>query len=226
MSTTLPLDKPHLGRPRKFKQDDVLIAAGRVFWEKGYHAASIDDLCAATGVLRGSLYAAFGDKKGILLAALQHYGEARVTRLADSLRCDEPSLDVFRQALRYYTRAATDLTGRACLITNTAMEMIPQDAEVAAVVESIFRRMAALLAAEYTRGRRAGLFASDLDETTAGHYLLSATQGLRVLNKVFREDELTPLIDFILRGIGAYRLREYPIPDSGSGPTCPSGGPT
>jgi TetR/AcrR family transcriptional repressor of nem operon len=201
-SATLPV-KPHAerGRPRKFDPDAVLIAAGRVFWEKGYHAASIDDLCAATGVLRGSLYAAFGDKKGILLAALKHYGDARVARLAESLRCDQPSLEVMRQALRYYTRAATDLTGRACLITNTAMEMIPQDAEVAGVVEGIFRRMAGLLAAEYARGRDAGLFTSNLDEVTAGNYLLSATQGLRVLNKVFREDELMPVVDLILRAI-------------------------
>lgn len=197
---TLP-DKAHLGRPRKFKQDDVLIAAGRVFWEKGYHAASIDDLCHATGVLRGSLYAAFGDKKGLLLAALKQYGEIRVARLAESLRSDQPSREVFREALRYYTRAATDLTGRACLITNTAMEMIPQDAEVAAVVESIFRRMAALLVAEYMRGRDSGLFSRDLDANTVGNYLLSSAQGLRVLNKVFREDELTPVIDLILRAI-------------------------
>ena len=199
-AATFP-DKAHLGRPRKFDPDAVLIAAGRVFWEKGYHAASIDDLCAATGVLRGSLYAAFGDKKGILLAALSHYGEARIARLAASLRCDRPSRQVFHDALRYYTRAATDLTGRGCLITNTAMEMIPQDGEVAEVVESIFRRMAAQLAAEYTRARQAGIFTGNLDETTVGSYLLATAQGLRVLNKVFREDELTPVIDLVLRGI-------------------------
>jgi len=193
--------RPHAGRPRKFDQDDVLVAAGRVFWQKGYHAASIDDLCEATGVLRGSLYAAFGDKKGLLLAALKHYGESRVERLAESLRCPQASRETFRQALRYYTQAVTDVTGRGCLITNTAMEMIPQDAEVAAVVESIFRRMAALLAAEYGRARRAGIFTRDLDEVTVGHYLLTATQGMRVLNKVFRKDELMPVVDLVLRGL-------------------------
>jgi hypothetical protein len=61
--------------------------------------------------------------------------------------------------------------------------------------------MAGLLAAEYVRGGRTGLFASGLDEATVGNYLLTATQGMRVLNKVFREDELTPVIDLILRGL-------------------------
>jgi len=201
MSKLFPLDPAPVGRPRKFDQDKVLIAAGKLFWEKGYHATSIDDLCAATGVLRGSLYGAFGDKRGILLAALQHYGEVRVRRLRDSLRYPTPDIAVLRGALQYYTRAATDVTGRACLITNTAMEMIPQDAEVTAIVESILRRMSFLLADEYVRYRKAGLFKSELDAKTVGHYLLSAAQGLRVLNKVFTEDELNPVIDLILRGL-------------------------
>jgi TetR/AcrR family transcriptional repressor of nem operon len=200
-TTLLPKPHPERGRPRKFDPDAVLIAAGRVFWEKGYHAASIDDLCAATGVLRGSLYAAFGDKRGLLLAALKHYGDARVARLADSLCCEEPDLEVMREALRYYTRIAADPTGRACLITNTAMEMIPQDTEVREIVESIFRRMAGLLAVEVMRYRQAGLLRPDLDELMAGHYLLSSAQGLRVLNKVFREGELDPVVDLIIRGL-------------------------
>jgi TetR/AcrR family transcriptional repressor of nem operon len=210
MNTTF-LPKPHAerGRPRKFDPDAVLIAAGRIFWEKGYHATSIDDLCAATGILRGSLYAAFGDKRGLLLAALQHYGDARVTRLAESLQAEEPNLEVMRKALCYYTRAATNLTGRGCLITNTAMEMIPQDAEVGEIVESIFRRMTEMLAAEVVRFRQAGLFRPGLDESTIGHYLLSAAQGLRVLNKVFREDELNPVVDVILSGL---RSDATPIP--------------
>jgi len=106
-----------------------------------------------------------------------------------------------RGALRYYTRAAADPTGRACFITNTAMEMIPQDKDVTAIVDSIFRRMAALLAAEVVRYQKAGLLKSALDETTAENYLLALAQGLRVLNKVLREEELGPLVDLALAGL-------------------------
>ncbi|MGE8331251.1 MAG: TetR/AcrR family transcriptional regulator, partial [Paraburkholderia nemoris] len=63
------------GRPREFDTDTVLASASQVFWNHGYHATSIDDLCKATGLLRGSLYGVFGDKHGIMLAALDHYAE-------------------------------------------------------------------------------------------------------------------------------------------------------
>lgn len=62
-----------MARPRAFDIDAALEAALRVFWERGYCGASIDELVRATGVARGSLYAAFGDKDGLFLAALERY---------------------------------------------------------------------------------------------------------------------------------------------------------
>jgi TetR/AcrR family transcriptional repressor of nem operon len=193
---------PDRGRPRKFNEADVLAAAARVFWEKGYHAASIDDLCAATGVLRGSLYGAFGDKRGLLLAALAKYGEGRITRLAESLQSSEPGRETLLQALLYYTRTVTDLNGpRACFISNTALELLPQEREVGALIQQIFRRMAGLLAAAVLRAQADGIFARGLDEEAVGNYLLGSIQGLRILGKVFREEELSRVVDLILRAL-------------------------
>lgn len=200
----LPVKMPSAdrGRPRKFDEDAVLAAAARVFWEKGYHSASIDDLCEATGVLRGSLYGAFGDKRGLLLAALARYGEGRIARLAESLESPEPGRETIRQALLYYTRTVSDLNGpRACFITNTALELLPQEREVGALIQQIFRRMATLLAAAVTRAQADGIFARGLDEATVGNYLLCSIQGLRILGKVYREEELTRVVDLILRAL-------------------------
>lgn len=49
----------------------LLIAAGRrAFAEKGFAAASMDDLTAEAGLTRGALYHHFGDKKGLLAAVV------------------------------------------------------------------------------------------------------------------------------------------------------------
>ncbi len=58
------------GRPRGFDPEEALKAASERFRTLGYAATSLDDLAAATGLARPSLYAAFGDKKALYLAAL------------------------------------------------------------------------------------------------------------------------------------------------------------
>ena len=59
-----------MGRKRRFDDDEVLARAREVFLEHGYEGTSIDALVKATGLLRGSLYGAFGSKRGMFVAAL------------------------------------------------------------------------------------------------------------------------------------------------------------
>jgi TetR/AcrR family transcriptional regulator, transcriptional repressor for nem operon len=192
------------GRPREFDPADAIDAAGKLFWDQGYHATSIEDLCQATGLLRGSLYSAFGDKKGMLLAAIDQYGEKNLARLAESLSSREPTRGGLRTALLYYTRTPTVLAGRhGCLVTNTALEMLPEDPDVEDRVERIFRRMTALLSAAVVRGQAAGIFNPNLDERTVGNYLLCVIQGLRVLGKVrtYGEKELAATVDLVIAAL-------------------------
>ncbi|MGM3275187.1 TetR/AcrR family transcriptional regulator [Ralstonia sp. 24A2] len=191
------------GRPREFDIASVSEAASRVFWERGYHATSLDDLTSATGLLRGSLYGAFGDKHGMLLAALDHYAEGALARLSERLNSGLPPAEALRSALLHHTRVACALTGlRGCLITNTALELVPTDAEVAERIESIMRRIALLMAAAVMRGQAEGVFNTALDEKAVADFLLCMTQGLRVLGKVVHDEaRLVAAVEIAMRAL-------------------------
>ncbi|MDR6376426.1 TetR/AcrR family transcriptional regulator [Paraburkholderia caledonica] len=191
------------GRPREFDTEAVLASASQVFWNHGYHATSIEDLCKATGLLRGSLYGVFGDKHGIMLAALDHYAEGSVARLAERLNAPVPPEESLRNALLHYARVACALTGeRSCFITNTTLEMQPGDEELRSRVAAVQRRMATLLAASVIRGQASGAFNSTLDEKAVGDFLLCIMQGLRVLGRVaHREDALIGIVDVAMRAL-------------------------
>lgn len=60
-----------MGRTREFDVHDAVGAAARTFTTFGYEGTSVERLVEATGVHRGSLYAAFGSKLGLMLAALR-----------------------------------------------------------------------------------------------------------------------------------------------------------
>lgn len=71
-----------MGRNRAFAEDAVLAAAGEAFVRGGYEGTSIDALVAALGVHRGSLYNAFGSKRGLFVAVLRHHIRTRLAPLS------------------------------------------------------------------------------------------------------------------------------------------------
>lgn len=54
-----------MARPREFNENVVLAQSRKLFASQGFNGTSIDDLVKATGLLRGSLYKAFGSKRNL-----------------------------------------------------------------------------------------------------------------------------------------------------------------
>ena len=88
-----------MGRPREFDEDGVLERALHVFWRLGYEATSVTDLMEATGLAKGSLYKAFGDKRSLFLKALDRYLE----RGRDALRHTLTDAPTVREGLERFT---------------------------------------------------------------------------------------------------------------------------
>lgn len=192
------------GRPRDFDEGQALQSAMRAFWDRGYHATSIAELVEATGVHRNSLYATFGDKKTLFLAALDSYIEGALQRFEEQLAAPQPALEALKNALVHYARiVATPAGPRGCFVTNTTIELLPQERDVASHIRDGFRSMVALLEDTVRRGQQEGSIAPQVDAHTVALYLYSFGQGLRVLGRVATMADLTPTLDLVLRGIAA-----------------------
>ena len=107
------------GRPRSFDREAALDAALEVFWAKGYESASISDLTSAMGINPPSLYAAFGDKDQLFLAAVERY-QARAGESCPY--CDEPTARAAIERLLIYMVTQLTQSGhpRGCLMTMAA----------------------------------------------------------------------------------------------------------
>lgn len=114
-----PAPRKPRGRPRSFDRDAALDAALEVFWDKGYESASISDLTAAMGINPPSLYAAFGDKDQLFLAAVERY-QARAGESCPY--CDEPTARAAIERLLVYMVTQLTQTGhpRGCLMMMAA----------------------------------------------------------------------------------------------------------
>jgi AcrR family transcriptional regulator len=113
---------------RHFVDEEVVEAAKQVFWNRGYAGASIDDLQAATGLSRSSLYLAFGTKRAVFDAALVDY-------VADFIDLRLGPLEGQRAGLgdaAGYFRSLADYFGepeasRGCLYINSIAELAGRD---------------------------------------------------------------------------------------------------
>jgi TetR/AcrR family transcriptional regulator, copper-responsive repressor len=129
------------GRPRAYDPDLALAQVMSVFWRSGFAGTSLDDLSAATGMNRPSLYGAFGDKRALYLKTLEQYVAAGQSGLRAAL--NEPgSLEaalrrVYERALALYL--PEDGAPRGCFLITTAGTVAMDDPDVRALLGASLR---------------------------------------------------------------------------------------
>lgn len=80
-----------MARPREFEIAEVLSQARTIFAAQGYNGTSIDELVRATGLMRGSIYKAFGSKRNLFVLLLAD--------AAEDFQRTEVNLDILTVAL-------------------------------------------------------------------------------------------------------------------------------
>ena len=167
-----------MARPRQFDTADVEKALLGVFWSHGYRSTSIEALTDATGLLCGSLYAAYRDKESMFRVAMKLY----VADLATALATDETGLDGIQQMLETVVRlTARDPDRRGCLILNAIPESQALSEETREMLQDGLRAMQALLRERLREAQAEAGTDLDLDPLVA--MLFAASVSIRVLGR-------------------------------------------
>jgi AcrR family transcriptional regulator len=102
-------------------RDKLISAARKAFAEKGFSAASMDDLTAAAGLTRGALYHNFGDKKGLLAAVVaQVDGEMAAKAQQAGARAENAWAALMAQGVAYIELALDPEIQRIVLLDGPA----------------------------------------------------------------------------------------------------------
>lgn len=164
------------GRPRAYDPRVALARAAETFWKAGYAGTSLDDLAAATGMNRPSLYAAFGDKRALYLKTLDYYREES-RALARAALAGDPPLRVFLK--RFYDEAlklylAGDGGPRGCYSIGTAATEATVDRQVRAFLADSMRNTDGFLKSRIEKAQQNGEIAKSADPAALA-YLATAT---------------------------------------------------
>lgn len=151
----------------------------RAFWRTGYEATSTEDLCAATGLGRSSVYNTFASKHDLFERALRRYTDERNTALADLMDGDLPVKEKVRTVLWWAVDPDPD-DPAGCLVINSLVELAPRDPEIAELLRRDTERRVEIMRGAFELGRARGELAPDKDPSALAHFVATTVGGLRV----------------------------------------------
>ena len=168
------------GRPREFDVDEALAAALRVFWTKGYEAASLTDLTDAMGITRPSLYAAFGNKEALFLHALDLYEREKMAYVGAAL--DAPSArgvvrNMLAGAIANFT-AEDECRGCMGVIASVACKAVEPSISTHVAARAESARLA--IVARMQKAIDDGDFTVPVEADAITRYLSTVMQGLSI----------------------------------------------
>ena len=130
------------GRPREFDETEMLRRIMKLFWRKGYEGVSLSDIMAETDLKKGSLYAAYGDKRAMYLKALAQY-ETDVVNSAAGFLTDRsaPPLERISAFLSAPLEAAGKNDRSGCFLCNASADQADLDPDTRKLIERGFDQL-------------------------------------------------------------------------------------
>jgi TetR/AcrR family transcriptional repressor of nem operon len=173
---------PSLGRRRSFDEEKALEAATDCFWSRGFEATSVRDLTCSMGIAGPSLYNAFGGKRGLFTAALNHYCSRsmreRIERLEAGTNGAAAIEAFFADVIE---RSLQDEERKGCFLVNAALEVAPHDAGLAEAISGYVAEIRNFFRRHIEKAQACGETSAAIDPDLFASHLLSVLMGIRVL---------------------------------------------
>ncbi|KAA8727177.1 TetR/AcrR family transcriptional regulator, transcriptional repressor for nem operon [Ewingella americana] len=172
---------------RQFNEQEMLDKALKLFWAKGYSDTTMKDIAEETGVQRGSLYNAYGDKDVIFLRVFSLYRAKYVEQMLATLQA--PTL---RGALEsFFDFAINSMTTgtptRGCLSTKTIVGTEAPDEAIKAQVKALLDDIETALSERISRADEQDNLA--LDPIAAAQLIVTLTRGLVVIERTYQDKQ-------------------------------------
>ncbi|PSW30648.1 TetR/AcrR family transcriptional regulator [Photobacterium phosphoreum] len=169
-------------RSAEFDRDQVLLSAMDVFITKGYSNTSMQDLKKATGLHPGSIYCAFNNKRGLLLAALEHYRDQRYAQFVTLFSQSSSVISAIESYLEHVVDECEREQIKDCLLQKALSELTQQDVEVADVISQMLKQWQQTLAEQLALAQQRYEINDQRDSQQLAQFLVMGIYGLRTFS--------------------------------------------
>ncbi|AZA83946.1 TetR/AcrR family transcriptional regulator [Chryseobacterium lactis] len=178
------------GRPNIFQDNELILKAQKLFWEKGFTATSLADLSLATGAGAGSLYNTFkGGKKELFKKSLQQRRE-ELQAFKEVLEKSEDPVALIKDFFMSTAIAENETHMKGCIVANTLVEMTFVDEELKEEAIDILRETEKLYTSVIEAQQKKGTVKSILPAEILGKYLITFWCGINSLRRIYPDKKI------------------------------------
>lgn len=176
-------------RLKEYHKDEVLHRAMNVFWEKGFHGTSVNDLVKATGLNKHSMYKEFVNKEGLFKACIDTYvGEAMKDNM--SILCKKPL--GFENIRSFFYNCIDTLTKeqcKSCFLVNSVVEKEVLNDEINSCVKMHVLAQEKNFYDCLRASQQRNEIAPDKDIKTQARLLMCFLEGMSITGKIHHDRE-------------------------------------
>jgi AcrR family transcriptional regulator len=172
---------------RQFDEDALLEVALKTFWQNGFAATSMIEVAEATGVQRGSLYNAYGDKERLFLLAFERYSSRFLDAVRQALSNPDPAVALTTMFKALVANMSEGAPSRGCLTTKTAIELPLAGKAVEARIKRLIEDLTALIREALSTSAARRRLSCNPD--VAADLAVTFTRGLAVMERAFRNPQ-------------------------------------
>jgi AcrR family transcriptional regulator len=172
-----------MARPKEFDQEKAIRKAIRLFSQKGFAAASTDELMRVMNIGRQSMYDSFGDKRTLFLKALEMYVTESVQSINAELEKAGSPLGAVQDAIVTFAERGDLSSAEGCMGLNAINEFGQRDTDVTRITRNAARTQRQTLMRVLARAKKQGELSSDVDLDVTADYFESTLAGIRMAAK-------------------------------------------
>ncbi len=167
----------------------------QLFWRQGYTATSLQQLLDTMSIGRSSLYAAFGDKRGLFVEALTLFSD-RTNATLESVWSEKNPADAIRLFFECTLFVEPERRmRRGCMMVNSVLELADVDQGLSELAVTKLDKIENAFESCFARALEEGTFQSTQTPKQLAQFMMTLNQGMRVAaRKNVPKDELLSIV--------------------------------
>jgi AcrR family transcriptional regulator len=172
------------GRPALFCREELIVEVTDLFWERGYHNLSLNEIANETSLTRASLYNAFETKEALFLECIEYYFANSPGAILETYKAGDKVGPLFYKMFDQICAVRSDdKKNRGCLVVNSVSELAVKDTELGAALLSVQARRKDNIVSLIKQAANQNELPKDTDAETMGNVMLAFMSGLSAFSK-------------------------------------------